>query len=410
MTQPVLHQDQSRRIEQRGFFLFRVAGIDVNVDATWFLIFALITISLALGYFPKELPDLSAVTYWLAGLVASLLFFTSILLHELAHSVVAKRQGIEVPSITLFLFGGVSQLRQEPSDPRKELAITIAGPLSSFVLAGLFFGVWALIPGESESPVSQTFLWLGGINLMLGIFNMLPGMPLDGGRVLRAFLWWRHGSLERATRTASRAGKALAMTIILLGILMVVMGQLGGIWLVLIGLFLRGAAEATYQDVVLRRALSDATVERAMIHDVQTVPPDVTLRELVDDHVLRHGFRGFPVREGSEVLGFVSLDQVKGTPRDELSAATVRNRMVPLSPEVTTEPGAPLVDALRRMTQSGVGRLLVMQDGELVGMITRAGLMRFIEARRLLGEGPREAPPAGIAPSVADRDEDRPRP
>lgn len=386
---------------RRGIFLFRVFGIEVHADLSWFLIFALITLSLAYGYFPSQLPGLLPSTYLVAGLVASLLFFSSILLHELSHSVVAKRLGIEVPSITLFLFGGVSQLRDEPSDPQKELAITIAGPLMSFALAFVFGLVWFFVRSAEATPISQTFLWLSWINFALAVFNLMPGLPLDGGRVLRAFLWWRHGSIERATRTASRAGKALAMLLILGGFLMVFYGNWGGIWLILIGMFLRSAAEASYQDLVLKRALQDARVAQAMIPDVQTVPPDITLREFVDEHVLRHGFRGFPVREGDEVLGVISLDQVKGAPREVLDGSTVREHMVRLSPRVTTSPEAPLVDALRRMSASGVGRLLVLEDGELIGMITKEGLLRFVEARRVLG-GPRGDAPE---PSLADLDE-----
>lgn len=375
----------------------RAFGIDVRADPSWFVIFALITFTLAYGYFPRELPGLLRSTYLVAGVVASLLFFSSILLHELSHSVVAKRLGIDVPSITLFLFGGVSQLQDEPDDPRKELAITIAGPLMSFALAFLFTAIWFFVRGAGATPVSQTFLWLGGINFALAVFNLLPGLPLDGGRVLRAFLWWRHGSIERATRTASLTGKALAMGLILLGFLLLFYGQWGGVWLILIGMFLRSAAEASYQDLVLKRALSDASVAQAMIANPVTVAPDITLREFVDEHVLRHGFRGFPVREGDEVLGVISLDQVKGTPREELDGSAVRERMVRLSPRITTSPAAPLVEALRRMQASGVGRLLVLEDGELVGMITKEGLLRFIEARRVLG-----GPPRGDAPSLAD--------
>ncbi len=398
MTRDLPTGASRRRPPVRGVFLMRAFGIDIRADPSWFVIFALITFTLAFGYFPRELPGLLRSTYLVAGLVASLLFFSSILLHELSHSVVAKRLGIDVPSITLFLFGGVSQLEDEPDDPKKELAITIAGPLMSFALAFLFTAIWLLVHGESATPVSQTFLWLGGINFALAVFNLLPGLPLDGGRVLRAFLWWRHGSIERATRTASLTGKALAMGLILLGFLLLFYGQWGGVWLILIGMFLRNAAEASYQDLVLKRALSDASVAQAMITDPVTVAPDITLREFVDEHVLRHGFRGFPVCEGSEVLGVISLDQVKGTPREELDGNAVRARMVRLSPRITTSPSAPLVEALRRMQASGIGRLLVLEDGELVGMITKEGLLRFIEARRVLGRPPR----GDAAPSLAD--------
>ena len=382
MDQP-REQPNTRR---SGVFLFRVFGIEINAHFSWFLIFGLITFSLAYGYFPQALPGLLTSTYLIAGFAVSLLFFTSILLHELSHSLVAKRLGIDVPEITLFLFGGVSQMREEPSDPKKELAITIAGPLMSFAL-GIVFGLaWFVTSGEEPTPIAQAFLWLTWINFSLGVFNLLPGLPLDGGRVLRAFLWWRHGSIERATRTASLAGKALAIGLMLLGFAMLVFrGDIGGIWLILIGMFLRSAADASYQDLVLRRALENARVAQAMIAPVESVPPDITLRVFVDEYVLRHGYRSFPVRDGEALLGVLSLNHVKGATPEALDSTTVRERMVRLSPKITTSPDAPLVDALRRMSASGVGRLLVLEHGELVGMITKEGLLRFVEARRVLG-------------------------
>src|SRR5919198_2982046 len=248
-----------------GLRLMHIAGIQITIDPSWFLIFLLIVFSLSAGYFPRAFPGQHVSAYWGAGVLATLLFFASILVHELAHALMAQRAGIHIPEITLFIFGGVARLSEEAEDPKTELTIAIVGPLTSFALALLFWGLNRVLAPAPPSFAHASLTYLAWINMAVGIFNLIPGFPLDGGRVLRAFLWYRSGSLTRATRTASQVGKGFAMILMLLGALQIFTGSLlGGLWLIFIGMFLRGTAEGGYQEVVLRQALADVAVHEVM--------------------------------------------------------------------------------------------------------------------------------------------------
>lgn len=375
---------------RRGFSLFRIAGIQIRLDPSWILIFLLVLWSLSAGYFPRLHPDQDTATYWAAGLLATLLFFGSLLVHELSHSLVARHAGLEVPSITLFLFGGASEMTREPDDPRTELRIAIVGPLASFALAGLFGAVaFALDAAATEPPGMMRAVvgYLAWINVALGVFNMLPGLPLDGGRVLRAVIWWRSGSRLRGSRIASQAGRGLGIGLAILGGLQIFAGALlGGVWLILIGLFLRGLAGASFQSLVLRQSLQDATVRDVMVADPVMVGPEVSLQELVEDYVLAHGYRGFPVVEGDRVLGLISIDRVREVAPEKRSSTRVGERLEPLEPSRCIEPGSSLSDAFERMSRTGERRLLVMEEGNrLVGLLTWTGLVRFLELRQVLG-------------------------
>lgn len=374
-----------REPRRGGLDLFRVFGIRIRLDWSWFLIFLLLLWSLSAGYLPTVQPGESPGFYWLMGLGAVVLFFGSLLLHELAHALVARAHGMEIPAITLFLFGGVSELRDEPRKPSWEFRIAVVGPLTSFALVGVFWGIHALLP-ESTNAVLMTVLhYLGWVNLALGVFNLLPGYPLDGGRLLRAFLWKRSGSLGRATRRAADVGKALAVGIIVLGGIEIFLGGLlGGLWLVLIGLFLRSSAEGGYQMLAMRRALDCCAVEAVMTRDPVTVRSDTTLRELVDSYILERGYRGFPVVDDGEPRGLITLSDVKAVPKEHWDEITVGERMHSLSSGVTVDHDAPLTDALERMQRSGTGRLLVMSDGKAEGMLSREGLLRFVQIRNVL--------------------------
>jgi Zn-dependent protease/CBS domain-containing protein len=378
--------DASKNRLSSGLRLMKIAGIQIVIDYSWFLIFILVGVSLSAGYFPHQFPKASAAAYWVAGLVATLLFFGSILVHELAHSLVAMRAGIHIPEITLFIFGGVSRLSQEAKDAKTEFRIAIVGPLTSFALALVFWGLSQLVANTQPSLPGAVLSYLVWINVAVGIFNLLPGFPLDGGRVLRAILWHRHGSLTRATRTASDVGKGFAMVLMALGALELFMGGLlGGIWLIFIGMFLRGMAEGGYQEVVMRQALSGVSVEDVMVRDVVSVPPSVALDRLLSDYFLRYGYRGFPVvQDDGKVMGVVSLDQVRDIPEADRASTTVEHAMRPLSDGHLIAPQTSLSDALQKMANEGVGRLLVIHDHTLDGMITKTGLMRFMEIKRVL--------------------------
>lgn len=373
------------RAARPGIGLFRVAGILIRLDYSWFFVLALLVWSLAAGYLPAVWPERPTELYWLAGLGAALLFFLSILLHELAHALMARRHGIRVGAITLFLFGGVSEMQEEPLRPKQELWIAAVGPLTSILLAALFFAIAASLPASPPSLALVVCSYLAWVNAALAIFNLLPGFPLDGGRVLRALIWWRTGSLRRATRTAANVGKGLALAIMALGAVQIFAGALiGGLWLLFIGMFLRGMAARGYQSLVMRQALDDAVVGQVMRRDVVTVEPALPLRTLVDDYFLAHGYRSYPVTEGTKVLGLISIEDVREVPRDRWHDVRVGERMRPAGPESVVTPETPLGDALRKL---GGGRLLVLRgDGALAGMLSKEGLSRFVEIRHVLGD------------------------
>jgi Zn-dependent protease/CBS domain-containing protein len=373
------------RAAERGIHLFTIAGIRILIDYSWFVIFFLVAVSLATGYLPQEYPGASAPAYWAGGLLATVAFFLSILFHELAHSLVALRSGIEIPSITLFLFGGVSRLSEEPKDPKADLTIAIVGPFSSFALAFVFWLAGERLGGVIHPLALAVVHYLSLINLALGIFNLIPGFPLDGGRVLRAIVWWRTGSLDHATRLVSDLGKGFALTLMFLGAMLLFRGVvLGGIWLILIGMFLRGSAAQGYEQMSLMRALQSVKVGDVMIPSPVTVSPDLTLSDLVNGFFLRYGYRGFPVEEGGKVLGLISIADLAGLPESELSARRVRDTMRHLDASHAISKEAPLLQALERLSAPNVGRLLVLEDGRLSGMITKTGLVRLLEIRQIL--------------------------
>src|SRR3972149_3044966 len=370
---------------EAGIHLFPPAGIRIIIDYSWFIIFGLVALSLSTGYLPQEYPGASALAYWVAGLVATITFFISILFHELPHSLVALRSGIQIPSITLFLFGGVSRLSEEAKDPKTELTIAVVGPLSSFALALLFWLAGEKLEGVIHPLAQAVVEYLSFINLALGIFNLVPGLPLDGGRVLRAVVWWRTGSIDRATRLAADLGKGFAVTLMFLGAMLIFRGALlGGIWLIFIGMFLRGAAVQGYEQMYLMRILESVKVGDVMIQTPLTVSPDLTLSDLVNRYFLRYGYRGFPVEEGERTIGLISIDDLAGVPESERSARTGRDRMRPLDASWIISKEAPLLEALERLSPGSVGRLLVLEDGRLSGMVTKTGLLRLLEIHQIL--------------------------
>ncbi len=370
-----------------GIRLLRIAGIPITVDYSWFIVALLVVWSLSAGYFPGRYPGESAEAYWLAGAVTTLLFFCSILAHELSHSLVAVRSGIRIPGITLFIFGGVSRLSEDPKNPTTEFKIAIVGPLSSFILALTFRLIAYWLAGNQPPLVVAIFEYLAFINLALGLFNLVPGFPLDGGRVLRAFWWWKTGSIHRATKVASDWGRGFAMSLMLLGALQIFTGNLlGGMWFIFIGMFLRGAATAGYEDLVLRRSLEGVQVQEVMIRDVVTVPPDLPLDRLVEEYFLKKGYRGFPVVKDGRTVGLVSIADLSPVLERYRPQRTVREVMVPLTEACLIPPEASLNEALRKMSLGGLGRLMVVRDERLAGMITKTGLLRMLEMRRILAD------------------------
>lgn len=370
-----------------GIPIGRVFGIPIRLHFSWFFIFALVTWALTVSYFPESYPDWSRTASIITGVITSLLFFSSVLLHELMHSVVAIASGIPVKSITLFIFGGVSQITEEPSNPKMELKIALAGPLTSILLGGIFWAIFFMIPESFEYIIAVSF-WLGLINLMLGIFNLLPGFPLDGGRVLRAILWWRSGNLRRATKWASNAGRGISFLFIFGGIWLIFQGPefwFNGLWLAFIGWFLGNAAVGSYRQLTLQQMLQGHAVSEAMTRSCTTVQQNITLNELVNKHILPTGNQCFIVTDGAQTKGLITLKEVKAIPSTEWALKKVIEIMIPLEKLRQVRPDEDMARVLKVLTEEEIGQLPVVEGGNIIGMISRENLLAFINIRDKLG-------------------------
>lgn len=364
--------------------LGRILGIPVGLHVSWFLVFGLVTWSLAVGYFPREYPDLPRAAYWGLGALTSILFFGSVLVHELSHSVVAIRNRIPVQGITLFIFGGVAQIGREPQDAGTEFRVAIAGPLASFAMAGVFAVLWWL--DRAIPYLAAPSIWLMRINLMLGLFNLIPGFPLDGGRVLRAIVWYFTGSFYRASQIAAFTGQLVAFGFIGLGVLIMVSGNwINGLWLAFIGWFLQNAAAASYAQTSLQKALRGVTVEQVMARDCPLVPATLSLRDLVDGYILTGGRRCFFVADEDRLRGILTLADITRIPREAWSETFLTQVVVPWERAVRVSPKMALLDALRVMDDAGVNQVPVVLGDELVGMLSREQVLRYIRTRAELG-------------------------
>jgi Zn-dependent protease/CBS domain-containing protein len=361
----------------------RVIGIPIYLHFSWLILFGLIVWTLSTGYFPAQNPDLPAASNWAKGLVASLLFFVSILLHELGHAAMALRHGLRTRSITLFVFGGVAQLEKDPKDGRVEFWMAAAGPAVSFALAGLFYAGAALpFLGPSAAAVAK---YLAMINLMLALFNLVPAFPMDGGRLLRGALWGPLGK-ARATRIASGAGTLFAFFLIFAGVFSLIGGDsLGGLWYILIGWFIKDASAASYHQVRLDEALRGVTVRDAMVEAVLTVPGSGSVAEAAREIFMRTGHGSYPVTRGETVVGLLYLKDVLRLSPEEREATSVQGAMRPLTDGIVIDPDVPLPRAIARMAQAGTARLLVMHGGQLLGLLTTSGVIRRLKVREELG-------------------------
>jgi Zn-dependent protease/CBS domain-containing protein len=371
----------------RAFRIGRIFGISIEVDYTWFIIFSIVVVGLASGWFAKYLPDISPALRWLVAGLTTILFFASVLLHELSHSIVAIRSGLKVSGITLFLFGGVSKLTDEPRSAGVELRMALAGPLTSLVLAAVFLLASIVMrPLPGGEIFATVFRWLGFVNGMLAAFNLLPGFPLDGGRVLRAGLWKWMENLAEATRIAATFGQTMGFLMIIGGIFMFFTGGgFSGLWLAFIGWFLMQAAQQSYQQLMLQQALAGISVGTVMTSEVETVPPDITLDQVVHEYIMGRNHPAFPVRDGERVVGLLCLNDIRAVPRENWSQVTVRQTAPPLSEHNTIAASADAWEALIRMSTENCGRLLVVEDGNVKGIISRTDLMRLIRTRVELG-------------------------
>lgn len=372
---------------QKGLKLFKVIGIQISLDYTWFIIFALVAWTLSQGYFPSVVPGLAMWIYIAMGVVSSLLLFASILLHELSHSYVANRLGMDIRGITLFIFGGIAELSREPDDPRMELKIAIAGPIASVVLAILFWLIKEGLTAMALFPlVASICSYLVIINIVVVIFNMIPGFPLDGGRVLRAIWWMKSGNLQRATMVAGRVGKGFALFLIFFGILQTFTGNIiGGLWMVFIGIFLQQAAESGYREVLIRNSLSGIRVGDVMTLEVVTVHPDDSLQVIVDDYLFRHHCVSFPVVAASRLVGMLNLGDIRAVPKEKWKETRVRDVMEPVTLHSIVTPEETAIEVLSKMATLGVGRFPVVHMGKLVGIISRRDIMKLMAFKRELG-------------------------
>ena len=372
----------------------RVFGIPIYVHASWLFVFFFVTWSLATGYLPDMLPGLSEPRYWGMGGVAALLLFASVLLHELGHSVVALRYHIPIGQITLFIFGGVAQMRKEPPHPRAEFLIAIAGPIVSFFLAGLCMSLVLLLEwlpsGASLQGLTALGALLGMVNTQLGLFNLLPGFPLDGGRALRAGLWAWSKDFYRATSQAALVGLLFGVGFGLFGALLLV-GALSGTlssalassggWIVLLGAFLFTAARGSRKQAVIRASLASVSVRELMVKNVVSLSPDITLEEAVHQYFLPYGYGGFPVVQDGRLLGIVTVREVQAVNNPLWAFRRVAEVMQTSNDEMIVSPEVPVIQALEKMMSFGAERLIVVQDGELLGLLTRASIGNFIEQR-----------------------------
>lgn len=371
--------------------LFRLWGIPVRVHASWLVIFGLLAWSLSVGYFPHVLPDLPLVAHWANGFLAALLLFVSVLLHELSHSVAALRYGIPVSGITLHIFGGVSQLEREPDRPGVEVVVAVVGPLTSFAIAAVLALALRLLDPPAAAAAIMRYLVI--VNAVVGVFNLVPGFPLDGGRLLRAALWKLKGNLHWATRMASRAGSAFAFLLMGLGVLRALAGEfLGGLWFVVIGLFLHQAAAGSYQQLLLRRALGPLAVRDVMTREVIHVPPDLTVARVVEEFFWPHHVSSFPVLDGGQVVGILSLHQLRQVPRERWETTRVRELMLPLTDSLTAGPGDPLWQAFEKLSGNGLGRLAVVERGRLAGYLSVKDVAHIMAVASGLG-GPQGGRP-----------------
>lgn len=357
--------------------LITIFGIPIRVHFSWIIVFGLITWSLSTYYFPEAAPGLPVASHWLKGTIGALLLFASVTFHELAHSLVSRRYRIAILGITLFIFGGVAQMKGEPPTPKAEFKIAIAGPLSSFFLSGVFF---LLHTAVESSGVRALYTYLAQINFILGAFNLIPGFPMDGGRVFRSIMWEKTKDYFRATRKASSFGQKIALFFIIFGLFSILTGfPVGGLWFMFIGWFLYSAAQSSYQQASLQESLSGLRVKDVMVRDIVTLNASVTLDEAVDGYFLKYGYGGFPVFEDGRFLGIITLKEIKDVPRGEWEKVKVSDIVVSHSRAWEVSPESDVMKALELMIAEDKGRVIVTEDDKIVGLITRNGIARYMQ-------------------------------
>ena len=383
----------------RGFKIGKLFGISIRVDWSWLFIFLLIAFNLAAS-FSQTHPDWSGPLRWGIAIGASLLFFASVLAHEFAHSLVARARGLPVRSITLFLFGGVSNIQREPNSPGDEFLLTIVGPITSLVIGfGLVFGISLRMDIQQTSletmtraignlnPLATLLLWLGSVNVFVGLLNLIPGFPLDGGRIVRSILWAITDNVRIATRWASWLGQLIAWTMIGVGVAMIFglqfpilgTGIINGVWLIFIGWFLNGAAIQSYRQIIIQDILEDVPVEEMMRSNVHTVSTDLSVHSLVNDYIMEFDELAFPVVEGSQLVGIVTLEDIRSSDKNKWSEITVADIMTPRDKLVLVPPGEDASEAFNELRRNDIRQILVVQKDQLLGVLRRKDIVRWLQ-------------------------------
>ncbi len=383
----------------KGFRIGKIFGINIHIDWSWLLIFGLVSWSLA-STFGQMHTEWTTFTQWGIALSAALLFFMSVLAHELAHSLVARARGVPVRNITLFMFGGVSNIQREPTSPLGELLITIVGPLTSFLLGAVF-----LILGSGSiaianinvvnanamlsqlGPVSTILIWLGSINILVGLFNLIPGFPLDGGRIVRSILWGITDDLHKATRWASWMGQAVAWALIFAGMSMLFGAQIpllgsgfiNGIWLIFIGWFLQSAAVQSYRKVVVQDILEDVPVKQMMYTDVPVVHANLSVQTLIDNYIMQSDNRAFIVLDDDKMLGLVTIEDVRKVAPESRNTMLIRNVMTPSQKMVVVAPEEEAAEAFERLQAKDIRQLPVVNGNKIVGLLRRKDIIRWLQ-------------------------------
>jgi Zn-dependent protease/predicted transcriptional regulator len=358
----------------------KIKGIEIEINISWLVIFALLTYMLATSYFPVNYPEWNETVNWVLATVMALMFFSSVLLHELSHSLVSIRQGLIVKKITLFIFGGMAQIEKEVDDPVKELKIAIAGPAMSIVLAGIFF-LFAnvLAAAGAQAYFIVPFTYLATVNIILAIFNMVPAFPLDGGRVLRAIIWKVKGDMQQATKIASSLGSFFGYFLIFNGVFLALAGNLfNGLWFLFIGWFITQASQSSYQHVVMNDMFNKICVNKFMTENVVTVEYYVSLEQLVEDYFYKYKFSMLPVVRIGEIMGIVTLDDIKKVHKSIWDETTVGSIAQKLEEDLIVSPRDTVSIAMDKAFKNGVGRVLVMEDGRLLGIVSRTDILNYI--------------------------------
>jgi Zn-dependent protease/CBS domain-containing protein len=368
-----------------SFRIGKIAGIDIDINVSWIIILVLLTVSLATGWFPQLYPGWSTATYWVTSFIASLLLFVSVLLHELAHSFVARRRGLPVKNITLFIFGGVSNIEREPTSPDVEFQMAVVGPLTSLLIGLVCFLLQLPLRG-SNSPLEGILFYLAVTNILLGIFNLIPGFPLDGGRVLHSIIWKITGNMRQATRAAAIVGQVIAYLFIFGGIWLFFTGYiLDGIWLGFIGWFLLSASQSANSQAMLASVFKGVTVGEVMNPKPVTVPDNISLQQLIDAYFLPGALRYALVMQADQLVGLITLSDIRHIPRERWAHVPVSQAMIPLERLHVVSPQQSLSDVLPLMAGRDVNQLPVVQNGALVGILSRDAIVQYLEVRRGLG-------------------------